>query len=649
MSTATATSGWKCSHSTAIVAETELEVTIRVTCYWETLGWTYDIGWVNAYVYCDGVSKQVMTNGHVTAMSSYTKYSLGSYDFKVTKSRSSRNVSCHAYIDNNSSYATGEKSSTNTNVAIAALPTYTISYNANGGTGVPSSQTKWHGTPITLATSTPTKNGHTFVHWNTKSNGTGTGYAPGAGYNGNANITFYAIWKANTYTVKYDANGGTGAPANQTKTYGVNLTITTDTPTRQDYNFLGWSTVRDGPVAIMPGGSYANNSAITFYAVWELAYVKPRINNFNAYRCTEDGTASETGTYIKASFDWETDYDLVSMYIDWTIGTDWPNRVSEKVITSGTSGSVSQIVGGGNIDSDITYSTRAWAKDSGGSQYSYMITIGTAKFPIDVKAGGTGVAIGKAAEKDAFEVGMDQYIYGDIHVERSEPDSNARCFARRVDTGTEVWLGVGAGGTNHGVYSTNLNKWLIYSDGEYTYIGNDTGTYKVGTACGRNVASASVVSHSNLNSNNTRLPDMTFLSYWNGAYNSSNASNLKYCKEGSIQSKPTVLYNNASGAKGTITLSESAANFSYLEIFYKLGSRSLSEKSTTVHDPNGKTANLTFSYYYNTTYGVYVFTKDAVISGTTITGANAGWEYIGNDRYIGAYDDISILKVIGYK
>lgn len=56
--------------------------------------------------------------------------------------------------------------------------------------------------------------------------------------------TLYAVWQYNpeTYTIRYDANGGTGAPASQTKTYGVPLTLSEVKPMRAGYEFLGWST-----------------------------------------------------------------------------------------------------------------------------------------------------------------------------------------------------------------------------------------------------------------------------------------------------------------------------------------------------------------------------------------------------------------------
>ena len=72
--------------------------------------------------------------------------------------------------------------------------TYAVSYNANGGAGVPSAQTKIYGTALTLSSTKPTRTGYTFTGWNTNADGTGTKYAAGASYTSNAAITLYAQW-----------------------------------------------------------------------------------------------------------------------------------------------------------------------------------------------------------------------------------------------------------------------------------------------------------------------------------------------------------------------------------------------------------------------------------------------------------------------
>ena len=78
---------------------------------------------------------------------------------------------------------------------------YAVTYDANGGTGAPASQTKYGGVSLTLSTSIPTRAGFTFVKWNTASDGTGVDYNPGAPYTTNAALQLYAIWVASSSTI----------------------------------------------------------------------------------------------------------------------------------------------------------------------------------------------------------------------------------------------------------------------------------------------------------------------------------------------------------------------------------------------------------------------------------------------------------------
>lgn len=74
-----------------------------------------------------------------------------------------------------------------------------------------------------------------------------------------------------SYTVTYNANNGTNAPASQTKWYDEALTLSSDIPTRSGYRFLGWGTsASTATVSYAPGASYTGNAAITLYAIWEV-------------------------------------------------------------------------------------------------------------------------------------------------------------------------------------------------------------------------------------------------------------------------------------------------------------------------------------------------------------------------------------------
>lgn len=149
--------------------------------------------------------------------------------------------------------------------------TYTVSYNANGGSNAPASQTKVHGVTLTLSSSVPYRFNYEFVGWATNSNSSVASYYAGGSYTDNASVTLYAVWryKPATYTVTFDANGGINAPSSQTKTYGVTLTLTTAIPTRANYRFAGWSKDRNATSAsYTAGGSYTDNAGVTLYAVW---------------------------------------------------------------------------------------------------------------------------------------------------------------------------------------------------------------------------------------------------------------------------------------------------------------------------------------------------------------------------------------------
>lgn len=291
--------------------------------------------------------------------------------------------------------------------SIGAKPKYTITYNANGGSGAPAAQTKYYGSTLTLSGTKPTRTGYSFLGWSTSATATSASYAAGASYTANASDTLYAVWKANTYTVAYNANGGSGAPASQTKTYGKTLTLSSVKPTRTYYNFKGWSTSSTATsAAYAAGASYTANAAMTLYAVWELAYVKPRITGLSVSRANSAGTVSDAGTYALVAFSWASDFAVSSITISWKAvsATKWGDPVT--VAATGTSGTVRQIVGSGAISTETSYLFEITVADSGGSTPETR-TIASRFFVMDFKKGGKGVAIGKAAEKDdLFEVAL---------------------------------------------------------------------------------------------------------------------------------------------------------------------------------------------------------------------------------------------------
>ena len=156
----------------------------------------------------------------------------------------------------------------------------------------------------------PIRNGYEFLGWSKSSNATSptygivsTFYAPV-----NQTSTLYAVWAAQTYTISYNANGGSGAPSSQTKTHGVTLTLSSTKPTRVGYEFLGWATSPTATSATYSaGGSYTNNGTATLYAVWK---AKEYSVLYNGNGGTHSITGSETWEDTTNKFTFGKEYNI---------------------------------------------------------------------------------------------------------------------------------------------------------------------------------------------------------------------------------------------------------------------------------------------------------------------------------------------------
>ena len=106
-------------------------------------------------------------------------------------------------------------------------------------------------------------------------------------------FTGTATMSWSTYSVTYDANGGSGAPDPQTKTYGTDLTLSSVKPTRKGYTFMGWATSASGDVSYSPGDKYKKNSGLKLYAKWSE-------NSMTVYYY---GNGADYGTYMGSPVD----------------------------------------------------------------------------------------------------------------------------------------------------------------------------------------------------------------------------------------------------------------------------------------------------------------------------------------------------------
>lgn len=343
-------------------------------------------------------------------------------------------------------------------VTVSAKPSYTITYNANGGSNAPGKQTKVYDANSVLSSGKPTKSGYIFEGWATTSDGT-VAYQPGDTYSSNANVTLYAIWKQSTFTITYDANGGIGAPDNQIKTYGTDLTLSDVKPTKTDYKFVGWGTAAfDTTAKYQPGGTYTSNANIVLYAIWVLDYEKPRITELSVFRANIKPAFppiefADGGILGGVNFNWATDKTLVGINISVKKTTDstWDEIYSidyasdsdfiQDVIVNDDGSQTGRFasvilykeptaedgIAPLPMDPDSTFEVRIKVKDSSGQTIINRFMNGTI-YPIDFlnSDNGTGTAIGKAATlANTFEVSWPTKLTGGlVHVEVPSADLN---------------------------------------------------------------------------------------------------------------------------------------------------------------------------------------------------------------------------------
>lgn len=404
------------AHSTTTSSESSTQISYAVKCGMKSLNYGYSISSVKvtlSYKIGSG-SYNTVTSWSGGFSSGYgetkTKY-FGTGTITINKTHAAQTITIRVQVTNSSGFDDGTATDTYTKT-VAAKPSYTVSYNANGGSGTPGSQTKWYGETLTLQAGKPSRTGYTCLGWSTSSTATAATYASSASFTSNANTTLYAVWKANTYSVIYDGNAedATNVPVAGTRTYNANFTISATIPAKENYNFLGWST---SDVAItpshLPGQSYStwntSLSAVSLYAVWELAYIRPTAK----VQIVRNGNDSDVAT-VTAS--WKIDTSggsLVSALVEIRERRDDSEWVIVAEETSGTA-LVAEIE---NVSTDSAYDIRLTVVDEVGSSVATDI-LTSSYFPIDVIRGGKGIAFGAPATKEGFNCAMDATFTGNV-------------------------------------------------------------------------------------------------------------------------------------------------------------------------------------------------------------------------------------------
>ena len=211
---------------------------------------------------------------------------------------------------------------------------HTVRYDANAKNdtsvkGIPASQSKTANVDIKLSSDVPTRNGYTFLGWNTQADGKGTAYAAGAIYKNDQNggtVTLYAQWTPWKHVLHYNKNVPTSStsqtvsnmPVDQTKTFGQFMAISNLVPTRKGYTFAGWYTQSNGTgTKYNPGSNYAadqNGGTVNLYAKWT-----PWTYNIKYDQNVKSTSSSKTVTDMPAA-------QTKTQEIDVTLSSMTPKR-----------------------------------------------------------------------------------------------------------------------------------------------------------------------------------------------------------------------------------------------------------------------------------------------------------------------------------
>ncbi len=180
----------------------------------------------------------------------------------------------------------------NVSIVIADSSSCVLLYSANGGEEAPT-DTKFYASngEATVSTQTPTRTGYRFVGWSENKEASPKSVSGRSArifmggddnlyqaddtvvFNGD-DVTLYAIWEANTYTVKYNGMDAEGSMTGSAHSYGTPKALEANAFTKTGYNFVGWALSAVGTPVFADGDEVLNLTAengdeVTLYAVWE--------------------------------------------------------------------------------------------------------------------------------------------------------------------------------------------------------------------------------------------------------------------------------------------------------------------------------------------------------------------------------------------
>lgn len=411
------------------------------------------------------------------------------------------------------------------------------------------------------------------------------------------------------------ANRSTAKNSATMKSYRLTVGSTTKTENYSSSNDVVFDTFAptDGKLTLYAIDSRGNTSSITVTPTFK-NYTEPVIKSFEAIR-SNNGVGSEVTLKFSGTY-WNNNFGAVhneiagiSYSYKETSSNNYSTSISLSSFTAANGNFSGEILVQGDLgaegfDVSKSFNIRLNIADKLATTQK-VVTLGSGSPAIAIYK--DNVAIG---QKYNTSTGGKLQVSGDVRA------NNFIGIATQIKVATR----------------NTTDAWIpVVKDNTLQY----TTRYK-----------PTAKTHSQYSTEQDRLATLAMLSYWNGAYNSDNNSNLTYCSQGEIQAKPISLYNNSSGTTGTVTLSQSVANFTYIEVYYKDEWNYCG--MTKVYSANGKTA-LLVSNRISSSDGAFIKSRNVKLSGTQIiTEYNGNWAS-WNNSVSDTKTYISIYKVNGYK
>ena len=366
-----------------------------------------------------------------------------------------------------------------------------VTYNANGGSGAPGTQTKYYNKTLTLSSTKPTRTGYTFKGWATSSGGS-VAYQPGGSYTANSKVTLYAVWEQNHLTVNYYSNYATSSFSGALNTVGANKNVIVRTS-----NFYYATAYNDGlhNYTASSNGTYLARTGYTATGNWGTSTSGGTLVNQDTSFASGQALAQALGKSLASG------NQTVNVYAQWRINT-WTVSYNKN-----TTDSVSNMPGNqtktygqtltlsSNTPTRTGYTFKGWATSSGGgvayaAGASYTSNSGATLYAVwtvnayylDVNGVLDGASSGGTAGYGTFDV----YINGSLN------SNDVSDFYQQLSYGTKYEIKdikATSGHTYKGFSSSSgslsgtigtSNAWvaLNFDTNRPIYVANSSGAYR---------------------------------------------------------------------------------------------------------------------------------------------------------------------------